>query len=1399
MDDTWIPQTSQEWARWLSGEDQKTTQAYLAKPATLIADYNRELATTRAYEGREILELLQNAADQARLSDEQGKVAIELLPEGLVVANTGAPFSVGGVSSLQTAHLSPKRHSGRRYIGNKGLGFRSVLNWTRSPLILSGALSLVYTRQVAESKLGDLAADSEELASLVAAERRDTDATILPILAFPGYSDINQVEAFVDTLAVGRLLARCTSWRQRGYTTAVGMPFEYPAAYEDAMGQLDALRPEILLFVDALKEVQITRDGHTQVWTFEGDDSAAMVLNDSVPLGIWQLYRRRDLLPHEVLAPDQKEPLSYEVVVAVPELAGSDNLAVSPLFSHFPTSIIMPLPVVCHATLELDESRNHAQPTASNRFVMGQLAELLSEAAAVRAAKYPDGPNAGYRLVRPLDSFPIDLVQGSFPDSLMSAIRGKAIVPTMASKAVVADLARIVVGASDAWLPAEAFPEVARLTDEEEVAFFRRLGVPSLNSDELLLRVAQLPDLSVDRRARLIHGILSKGLGKDVHTSALLIDSSGEPVPDGATVFIAPSLSGTPSVPDWITLRFLHEGLRVELARLLGSQDARDLQGRLATFGLVEYSLANVVRRLVAAANRASIDHEGRSRAIDRDLLVAIAELYRGESTSRERPSFPDRVTLKLPNQAGTTTSVADLYMGKGYGLYGGIIQAMYGWAPELLVATPLQLDVGGEVGEVGAFLRWLGVATWPREVRIPDPRDGFLEFLFERIPYPARFGEYVFASASEVDRRSVRDIRSVDRLAEILGQAPPAVITAWLSHDERAAQWARRDLEHAKLGARQGADINLRAFNEPLPSYIRWRIESAVWLLDINNRQVRPKDCVIGERALESLFPHPGQPDSTTMRTLGLDQSGLVEGWRRSGVLTSLAELDLDDVYARLLEAPDQDANGLSARSLYRWLLDAADSSVGGTGTARGRFLEEGRMWGRHGNTSGYYPVTQLRHADSEGLPDALLHRLYIVDLPHRVGVEKVKRVFGLESVDRVAVEQRVKHFRIAADLDPQFQSAKPFLYLLRSSQTSQAQNLTTLKSLALKVCSELTAEMSYQGTEFEFSLPVWGWLIDGNVLFVRSDPNEEVDTTSDLLADAIGAAIAAVFRIGDGGEYARMFLCKLKDRESLLRRMRGEAADEDMSRIIEAFSLHGHLSLGELPVTGPTNEDDPVQSPETDPQDERAEAEAERDSPNTVSTESTANDPLLVEQLPHHPIGMPTRQGLRVQRTRSSNGEREIVRRITDGDFAERKAVEFEEAGEPPRYALRVGHITGSDAPGCDVLSFGRSEDRDAFRSGANRNIATVARFIEVKGRADEGSAIELRGNERQAAERYREKYYLYRVFETDQGDYLLSVLRDPMGEGRALENAVYVHVDRAEHTERYRLTGGLATRRQ
>ena len=70
--------TMSEWAIWLAKQEAVTLSVYLQKPSLLIADYNREKEVTRDYEGREILELLQNANDAAADKSEMGKVVIDL-------------------------------------------------------------------------------------------------------------------------------------------------------------------------------------------------------------------------------------------------------------------------------------------------------------------------------------------------------------------------------------------------------------------------------------------------------------------------------------------------------------------------------------------------------------------------------------------------------------------------------------------------------------------------------------------------------------------------------------------------------------------------------------------------------------------------------------------------------------------------------------------------------------------------------------------------------------------------------------------------------------------------------------------------------------------------------------------------------------------------------------------------------------------------------------------------------------------------------------------------------------------------------------------------------------------------------------------------------------------------
>jgi len=1399
MDDSRIPTTSNEWFDWLSAEETKTRKAYFAKPANLISDYRNELATTRDYEGREILELLQNAADQAREACVRGKVVIELFPEGLVIANDGAAFSIGGVHSLENAYLSPKRHKRRQFIGDKGLGFRSVLNWTHSPMILSEKLGLAYSQTVSRGKLEEFISNSPELAELVAKERGESDALVIPVLPFPGYSKNGSFDTFIKDERAQSLLERCKSLRNTGYTTAIGMPFEEPASFDAAREQIKALRPEILLFVNHLDKVRFLIDEEEErVWSLDGNDAASMVMDNDEPLGIWQVHRTQDKVPEDQLDKDQRGPLSYELIVAVPEVETLKELKVSPLFSHFPTRITMPLPVVCHATLELNQSRNHINRCRSNRYVLEQLAAFLVNVAVTRAAQYLTGPKAGFRMLMAQETYPSDLKDVEFSERLMeSAVKG-AIVPTMDGRAVLAEHALSLPGADNSWLPTSAFGEVVPVSTKKEYDFFKTLGVEELETKALRQRLLAINVFSRVQRLSLITGMIDHQIPTEAHSSTLLLDPRAQPIPDHATVFIAPQGGTIPELPNWITLWFLDDDFRLNLMKSLNVKDVRELQGKLSNFGLREYSFARLISRLVAAANQCKKEQPESTVKIERELFKTIFALYSAEKQSGNRPAFPEKTSLPLPTQEGGKAAAETLYMGRGYGMRGNIVQALYeGWAPERLLVEPKALGLRNADIELHDFLKWLGVNIWPKNNTLDNPGQNYKNHVLDYIPYPASFEEYVFKSRNDIQRAYVNLVKTVDGLEEILEQADAVAITAWLALDERASEWSRRNINFANLTALKEHDRRHRRYGGTVPGFLRWKLETTEWLLDKDQQRLRPKDCVLGQRAIEILFPRPAKPDQKALEKYGISDSDVIEGWRRSGILTSLAELELDDLYARLLELPERQPDGKSARSLYRWLLDAADAALGEGGSPRERFFSMGRMWGRRGDEVGYFPIAELYHADSEGMPTALLSRLKIVDLPHRIGADKVKRVFGIKPIDRMAIKQQLKSYSLARDLNSEFQASKPFLYRLRVSQSSQTQHLDTLKRLSLKVCSELHAEMEYDREKIDFELPIWGWLIDKDVLYIRSDPTEIVDSSSALLADSIGAAIASIFRIGDGGEFARMFLCRQKDRRALLRRMRGEAADEDMDRIIEEFRHQTPANrLAMLPELGPIDEPEPVDPDSVDVYVDLNKETAEETQPDQDETDvgSMGTRDLSIEQVEHHPKPPPTKQKMRIQRKSGKHSGHTTTNWVTDPDFIERKVMEIEESFQPSRYPLRVGQLMGSDAPGCDILSFNSAEQRDKFQSGEDRDMGNVLRFIEVKGRKNEGAKIELCGNEKNAAVKYQDRYYLYRLYKSGENDYILSILQNPLASDEALEASVYVNIDRAKKMEQYEISGGI-----
>ncbi|MDA8311626.1 MAG: DUF3883 domain-containing protein [Actinomycetota bacterium] len=203
--------------------------------------------TAQEYEGRALLELIQNGHD-ALGGGPPGRIHVLLDESGdapvLYVANDGTPFSSTNFLAIVGFGLSDK--GAGEGIGNKGLGFRSVLQLTDHPEVYSRnpddssdrAFSGYSFRFPTDEQLSGLT-DDPALAERVVAEVSPLD------LPLPAAVEDPEVERFGAD----------------GFATVVRLPLRDDAAVEDVRRQVETLASAdapVLLFLDRVADLHLT-------------------------------------------------------------------------------------------------------------------------------------------------------------------------------------------------------------------------------------------------------------------------------------------------------------------------------------------------------------------------------------------------------------------------------------------------------------------------------------------------------------------------------------------------------------------------------------------------------------------------------------------------------------------------------------------------------------------------------------------------------------------------------------------------------------------------------------------------------------------------------------------------------------------------------------------------------------------------------------------------------------------------------------------------------------------------------------------------------------------------------------------------------------------------------------
>lgn len=293
-----------------------------------LQDFRNEIEQIKQYKGREILELLQNADDA---KSDTVHISLNTKAKELSIKNTGkktAPFSVEGFKSLLYANLSPKKN--KDLIGDKGLGFRSILNWANTVTIYSGDTKIGFDEKFGISLWNSIAKSSHDYKEFEIEARNAGRQVPLSILALPEITKLPEPLVH-ETEIIIRL--------KNGHI-------------EQIENELEEYRSESLLFLPNLKSIEITIDDEVIATTsveVKEEIQKGKTIRFSLNNEDWVVCKRR--------GDSSSTGKPFEVACAYC-LKNIDRPSNTPIFNYFPTKITFPFPCILHATLELDSSRN---------------------------------------------------------------------------------------------------------------------------------------------------------------------------------------------------------------------------------------------------------------------------------------------------------------------------------------------------------------------------------------------------------------------------------------------------------------------------------------------------------------------------------------------------------------------------------------------------------------------------------------------------------------------------------------------------------------------------------------------------------------------------------------------------------------------------------------------------------------------------------------------------------------------------------------------------------------------------------------------------------------------------------------------------------------------------------
>lgn len=739
-------------------------------PYDMISAYNREIETEKEYNGRQLLELLQNADDE---NSNEVLINLDTHENLLQISNRGdncKPFSYEGIRSLMISNLSSK--TTKKFIGNKGLGFRSIINWSEQITINSNNLDIIFSKQIV-SKIYDELFDKKQHKQLVEERNLPLNIKPIPFLSIPNIEDNDNLQ----------------------WTTTILIIFK-DIFLQDIQKQLNELKEEILLFLNSITRLTVIVDNN-KIFDVKKEDLETK----------YTIYQKKEKLPIDLWDKENEEEY-YDLKIALHNHLDNN---IHELFAYFPTKIDIKFPFIIHGTFDLNSSRNQINDSQKNRFILKKLVELIVETAKIITQK-----EVSYKALEMLtynyqDHILKELGFYSYIDYILEELEVFPCLDNTYRKknnVIYIDELSIFVNNIN---KADIFPNLL-IPNNVKINLSKHLLSTSVTKDKLNILSRSITD--IDQRVDLIY--MFYHTFKHQNKLEFLIDKNMNLISLEDDVFTPSKYEF--SIPSYVNIKFMNKELFDKLIlkfRIESNEKSRDLQRILKEITNIQsYEPAPVLQKIITSTNQ-----ELKNDNINKEYFIVemVQSLYENFMLV-EKTTIPIDTKVQLLNRNKTLTDAKNLYLSNSYPsgkmteyLFKNIFSNN-----DFLANIQIYKFQNEVIEDVEEFFLWLGVNKYTKFNKI-NSDSNYEKFIFTKIDKPLAYRDSSF------------EVKSIDRFQEIMKSISIEKLIIWFLIDEKIynhLDYNNDDvLKYSKAGE---SYYSFRHIIYKKPSYILYQIVSS-------------------------------------------------------------------------------------------------------------------------------------------------------------------------------------------------------------------------------------------------------------------------------------------------------------------------------------------------------------------------------------------------------------------------------------------------------------------------------------------------------------------------------------------------------------------------------------------